>query len=123
MAGSEGYQAFIERRWDDPLEDVVRLHVITPFRVDRHRSYLTETGAWYDAVEGMQATASGIVLPREALKAIVLAIKEFRGDLVDESTEAKVLREWLAVERRRVDEVLHPYANVAQEMVPKVRVP
>jgi len=47
----------------------------------------------------------GIVLPVPAMEAIYEAIRDWRGDRSAE-TEARVLREWLAVERQRVDKAL-----------------
>ena len=71
--------------------------------------YLNEQGGWStfkQEDEGTEAKNAGIFLPRESIEAIAIAIQEFQGHTSHADTEAKVLREWLAVEQRRVDAAL-----------------
>ena len=46
--------------------------------------------------------------PIPAIEAIAVAIQEWQGHTSHADTEARVLREWLAAERKRVDRVLFP---------------
>jgi hypothetical protein len=48
----------------------------------------------------------GLLLPAEAVEAIARAVQEFQGHTSHADTEARVLREWLTVERARVDRAL-----------------
>jgi hypothetical protein len=71
---------------------------------DRGRpSYLMEDGTWKEADEGTSPVGMGLILPAESVEAIARAVEEFQGHASHSDTEARVLREWLAVERGRVD--------------------
>jgi hypothetical protein len=67
-------------------------------------SYLCEDGNWLTGVDGdVLDERAGLILPAEAVEAIAAAIQEFQGHASHADTEARVLREWLVVERARVD--------------------
>ena len=69
-------------------------------------SYLMENGLWTEADEGTSPADMGLLLPAEAVEAIARAAQEFQGHTSHADTEARVLREWLVVERARVDRAL-----------------
>lgn len=69
-------------------------------------TYLMRDGTWRAVAEGESLADPGIELPRAAIEAIVTAIGEWQGHTSHADTEARVLREWLAVERDRVDATL-----------------
>lgn len=96
------FDAYIGRD-ADPFGGVVRLYI-----VDRlERRTLLADGTWTTYPEGMKfADGAGLLLPAGAIEAIVVAIAEFQGHTSHADTEARVLREVLDVERRRVDLVL-----------------
>jgi hypothetical protein len=48
----------------------------------------------------------GITFPADTINAFVDAVKEFKGDKLDSTTEVKVLREWLTVEKARVEDLI-----------------
>lgn len=90
------------QRWDTN-------EVVLQIREERHdlASFLMADGTWQTVKETESLPeASGLTLPRGAVKAIAKAISEFLSGSLDSDTEAKVLREWLAVEQRRVDKTL-----------------
>ena len=84
--------------------DTVRLMVRQ--RQGNHTDYLCTDGTWKTAEDGTSIEGAGIPLPRAAVEAIRKAISEWQGKAADAATESAVLREWLAVERGRVDLVL-----------------
>lgn len=100
---------FKARLLDDPASwaaDMIRLAI----REDRGNAavYLMPDGTW-KVVEGYGVRLPeeiGILLPRAAIEAIAVAIAEWQGHTSHADTEARVLREWLAVEQRRVDDAL-----------------
>ena len=104
----EGYRALLFRDPDSfslgPLGDTVRLYVVrnSVGRVE----YLCEDGTWVSSVGGTRDEKAGIVLPAEAVEAIAKGIEQFQGHASHADTEARVLREWLAVEKARVDAAL-----------------
>lgn len=53
----------------------------------------------------------GIVLPMDGVKAIIEAVKEFTGPGLDTATEVKVLREWLTVEKARVEDMVQKFLH------------
>lgn len=81
--------------------DTVRLGIRSP-----ENAYLMADGTWVQVADGSTVENMGIVLPRGAIEAIATAIAEFQGHTSHADTEARVLREWLAIERDRVDAVL-----------------
>lgn len=60
-------------------------------------------GTWnqFDEAESLQS--AGITLPRDTIEAVAQAIEEWQGHAGHADTEARVLREWLASEKGRVD--------------------
>lgn len=69
--------------------------------------FLYADGSWRATEPGtMLPPEAGIELPRSAIEAIAVAIQEWQGHTSHADTEARVLREWLAVERQRVDKAL-----------------
>ena len=69
-------------------------------------SYLMEDGSWKEADEGTSPEGMGLILPAGAVEAIARACQEFQGHTSHADTEARVLREWLTVERAGVDRAL-----------------
>lgn len=72
-------------------------------------AYLMRDGTWLEFTpeEGSALrTDIGIELPRGSIEAVALAIQEWQGHTSHADTEARVLREWLAVERERTDRTL-----------------
>lgn len=69
-------------------------------------SYLNEKGVWVEIPEAHEAKDAGILLPAASIEAIAVAIQQYQGHVSHADTEARVLREWLSVERGRVDRVL-----------------
>ena len=104
--GGKGLRAkvFDDYQWGDPLKNLVRL-VVVDEQYDR-TTYLAEDGTWRTAVEGAANEDMGIRLQPEAVEAIAVAIQAWQGHASHADTEARVLREWLAVERGRVDQAL-----------------
>ena len=86
--------------------NTVRL-LVRDFHGDR-AAYLMEDGTWKEADEGTSPDGMGLLLPAEAVESIARAVQEFQGHTSHSDTEARVLREWLAVERGRVDRALEP---------------
>lgn len=78
---------------------------------NRSTDVLMSDGTW-ETVPEMQkfpeteTRTVGIELPMDCVKAIVEAVKEFAGPGLDSSTEVKILREWLTVEKARVEDIL-----------------
>lgn len=61
---------------------------------------------WRQQSQGVKAEPL-LLLPRLMVGSLVLAVQEFAaGKVADPDTEAKVLRESLDIERRRVDDLL-----------------
>jgi len=102
------YRAYIvEDPMMDPFLRAVRLMVVEDGVPGvTAGSVLTEDGTWRVPVEGTAMHDAGIILPREALPAIEDAVERWQGKANHGATEAAVLREWLAVERGRVDKAL-----------------
>ena len=69
-------------------------------------AYLMPDGKWQEADEATSPEGMGLLLPAEAVEAIARAVQEFQGHTSHADTEARVLREWLTVERARVDRAL-----------------
>lgn len=71
------------------------------------RAFLMGDGTWVSVAEDVAAPADmGLILPAGSIEAIALAVAEYQGHTSHADTEARVLREWLAVERARVDGAL-----------------
>lgn len=100
-----GYEAWL---YDEPKffdRNVVTL-AVREQRYGGTASYLLSNGTWQTVAEGEQIVDMGIVLPRASIEAIAVAIQGWQGHTSHADTEARVLREWLAVERDRVDRAL-----------------
>ena len=95
------FRAFIARDWQ---RDVVRLMVSR--RRGTHADHLMPDGSWRTVEEGSSSENEGIELPASSVEAIAVALQEFQGHTSHADTEARVLREWLAVEMARVDAAL-----------------
>src|SRR6185369_14012629 len=92
---------------DDPelwQRDRVRLIVWDDVGFDQRR-YLMADGTW-SVSEDPTAAKPGWVVPREAIEGLAQAIQSWQGHAGHADTEARVLREWLEVERGRVDQTL-----------------
>lgn len=94
---------FEARLWDGP--DSFSKNVVTLLVRDQ-RAYLMQDGSWQQVPEGKSIEGAGIELPRGSIEAIAIAIQEWQGHTSHADTEARVLREWLAVERARVERAL-----------------
>ena len=81
--------------------DAVRLVVS-----DASGAILMADGSWKRPPEETVVADSGLLLPRDTIEAIAVAIQEWQGHASHADTEARVLREWLKVEQRRVDAAL-----------------
>jgi hypothetical protein len=79
-----------------------RLQVITP-----EREVLLEDGTWrrLGELEALPIGA-GLPMPRDALRAIAVALADYFGNELPSQAEVAVLREVLAKEQARVDTVL-----------------
>lgn len=79
------------------------------------RRFLQADGTWWtealDEGTAPDPTRVGFVVPAEALEALAVAIQERQGHTSHADTEARVLREWLAVEQRRVDTLIEREAT------------
>jgi hypothetical protein len=103
---TDEFKAYIVSDWTDPLGGVVTLHLAR--RDDwQFRTYLKSDGSFVKVAEGFTPPADiGIKLPAAAIEAITKGIEAYQGHTSHADTEARVLREWLAVEKGRVDEAL-----------------
>lgn len=102
---SGGWKAYIEDTAEGWATNTVRLWIAQP-RGD-HVDILNGDGTITVHPEGV-AVEGGIVLPRDAVDPLVEAIRRWQGSSGDPATEVRVLREWLADERRRVDALVLP---------------
>lgn len=88
---------------EDFVRGTVRI-MIGEERPDGRFHILLEDGTWVDLEPNEAASEdAGVVLPLSALDALLDALLERKGAASHARTEAAVLREWLAVERARVD--------------------
>ena len=82
--------------------------------VRRDGAFLMADGTWVAVAEGsFPPDDAGVVLPRDAIEAIAVAIAEWQGHVSHADTEARVLREWLAAERDRGTGLLHLLSDQA----------
>lgn len=100
------WKAFVaDDTFGDPFGGRVRLYVRQRFGT--HMQWLSGDGVLHTIEEGTAPPeTAGIVIPRAAVEAIAIAIEQWQGHASHADTEARVLREWLAVEQRRVDDAL-----------------
>jgi hypothetical protein len=70
-------------------------------------NYLAKDGTWKHIDEGAVFPDDDMfVLPRDSIETLAQACDIFLGHTSHADTEARVLREWLAVEQARVNRVL-----------------
>lgn len=104
------YRAHIEY---DVMTDVIRLYLVRPTG-DYRSDVLMADGSWSRAEAGARPAGEvGFPLPADSLPEIAKALTEHLGNALPSQAEVSVLREWLAVEQRRVDDVLRP--SLSQE--------
>ena len=96
-------KGYLVRLFDDFPMRSVRIRILDEARnTELHRD-----GSWQPYEEqGLVNMDLGIVIPAGAVEALAVAIAEYQGHASHANTEAAVLREWLAVEQRRVDDAL-----------------
>jgi hypothetical protein len=105
-AMTPGYKVRITNPYyNDPLINSVSIHVLD-VGFDGKAKVMSKDGTWADVTEGM-ITEPTLTIPSEAMEALVEAVDRWRGAPSHAKTEAAVLREVLAKEQARVDEVLH----------------
>lgn len=98
-----GFDARVYAGPDTFARNIVTLAV----RDNDQGAYLMHDGNWLTVPEGVAAGSEmGLLLPAASIEAIATAIAEYQGHTSHADTEARVLREWLAAERARVDQVL-----------------
>ena len=96
------WRAFVDRTWN---ERGVRLYVIhdgPPGEVE----VVMSDGTWQRIPEGATLAGAGLELEAESLPAIARALAEHLGNALPSQAEVAVLREVLAKEQQRVDNVL-----------------
>lgn len=96
------FEARVIQGYDTFARNVVSLAV----RDNDKQAFLMPDGTWFRPEEGVAVDRMGIELPAGAIEAIAIAVQEWQGHASHADTEARVLREWLAVERERVDRAL-----------------
>jgi hypothetical protein len=101
-------RAFIQRvGWPGPDGGLIRL-----LAMDERGAVLLGDGTWLTVPDnGLYPEKAGILLPASVIEPLAVAIQEFQGHTSHADTEARILREWLAIEQRRVDAVLVREAN------------
>lgn len=98
-----GFDARVMEVPDVFVRDIVTLAV----RDNDQHAFLMPDGTWLRVDDGAASPERmGIELPASSIEAIAVAIQEWQGHTSHADTEARVLREWLAVERERVDRAL-----------------
>lgn len=100
-----GWQCYIDsdRRYGI---DQVRLVIMQRNITDRSTNVMMSDGTWENVPENERFPESpertvGIIFPADTINAFIDAIKEFKGNALEPTTEVKVLREWLALEQQR----------------------
>lgn len=96
------YKAFIARENWAPDRVLVKIGRFTSERTE----FFMQDGTWVVVPDREVEPDSGLILPAGAIEALAVAIQEFQGHASHADTEARVLREWLATERFRVDSFL-----------------
>lgn len=69
---------------------------------------LMQDGTWRTVERGTVTDEAGLVIPTEAVGAVLDALRAFVGERGPTEGEVRVLREWLAHERGRVDSLVFP---------------
>lgn len=97
------YRAYIENKY---MSRGVRVLLFQDAGIG-HVDCLMANGTWERVPEGAEpAGEMGVTIPAAALPQIHDAIAAHLGNSVPTKAEVSVLREWLAVERGRVDKTL-----------------
>jgi hypothetical protein len=86
----------------DPLRRYARLYLVQQ-RPDGREDTLLEDGTFTTVEPGVFQERAGLALAYPALQAIFDGLTEWKGLQSHQATEARILREWLEVERARVD--------------------
>jgi hypothetical protein len=105
---ASGYQVYLipPGQWSDPLSNEFRL-LIARRTPDGRRLVLKRDGTWDSPVEGTQiGDEYGYLFPVDSIEAFGQAIEQYLKGASHSATEVAVLREWLQVERQRVEHVL-----------------
>jgi hypothetical protein len=97
------YRVFIQ---DPGLSDPLAMSVGIYVWREHDRRLLNPDGTWLPVEEGTHPGPPSFTLPRDVMEAFVEAVDAYKGQPSHAKTEASVLREWLEVERARVDKVL-----------------
>lgn len=108
MSGTWGaFEAKIVEDLTEWQTDTVRI-VVRRLRQWPEAEYLMSDGTWQVVGEDVQLDPMkvGIVLPAAAVGPVLEAFAKHHGDMGHSATEARILREWLASERGRVDAIL-----------------
>lgn len=100
------YRAHIGESAEDWRLNTVRLLIVE--EGPRGGRAVNEDGQWVEVHEAeLLPSNAGILLPKASIAAILEAFREWQGrPKVDSTTEAAVLREWLKVEKDRVDHLV-----------------
>lgn len=106
-AGWGAYEARIVEDLNEWAADTVRV-VVRRLRQWPEAEYLMSDGTWQlvDEATTLDPSKVGIVLPEAAVGPVLEAFAKHHGDAGHAATEARILREWLSVERGRVDAAL-----------------
>ena len=97
------WRAFVREEW--ALERA-RLLVVQDRGADV--DMLMQNGTWRTVPQGTTTDEAGLVIPTDAVGAVLDALKAFVGERGPTEGEVRVLREWLAHERGRVDALVFP---------------
>lgn len=86
------------------------------------QSLLMGDGTWGDVEDGVTPSEEvGILLPLDAIDAVLDAFKRFKGDALDSNTEAKVLREWRQTESDRVTDLTSTLKGLLEQALSRPR--
>ena len=106
------YKAYIQA---DILGRFARLYV-TRIPVHGYRDVLKPDGTWQAVPENESPHDDlGIVVPGEALEAIAQALAEHLGSALPSQAHVDVLREWLAAEKERTDDLLYAARTILEQ--------
>ena len=82
------------------------------------QSLLMEDGTWQTVDHAVvPPEQAGILLPLDAIDAVLDAFKRFKGDALDSSTEAKILREWRQAESDRVTDLTFTLTGLLEQVL------
>jgi hypothetical protein len=97
-----GYRAYVQGpgSHNDPLSQRVDIWIANDDEV------MLPGGLFVKVAEGTALQQPTLSIPAEAMESLVEAIGRWQGQPSHAKTEAAVLREWLGIERDRVDRLL-----------------